>query len=185
MVFVIQNTQNRDTASLHIKIDELIRVTRKARNVLLDLEELDDKTLEMLRKDYEKLARKAKSAPRRRSAPRRCRTDRRARRRQSAKGLAAMHDGEGSRPRPGPARNEADRPKRFYKDVAVKDEAHGRAAILLDGKTVRTPGKAPLVLPNRGAGRGGRRGVARRRARASILRPCRSPGSPTASSTAS
>ena len=61
MVFVIQNTQNRDTAAMHIKIDELIRVTQKARNVLLDLEELDDKTLEMLRKDYEKLARKAKS----------------------------------------------------------------------------------------------------------------------------
>jgi low affinity Fe/Cu permease len=61
MVFVIQNTQNRDTAAMHIKIDELIRVTQKARNVLLDLEELDDRTLELLRKDYEKLARKAKS----------------------------------------------------------------------------------------------------------------------------
>jgi len=61
MVFVIQNTQNRDTAAMHIKIDELIRVTQRARNVLLDLEELDDKTLELLRKDYEKLARKAKS----------------------------------------------------------------------------------------------------------------------------
>jgi low affinity Fe/Cu permease len=61
MVFVIQNTQNRDTAAMHIKIDELIRVTGAARNVLLDLEELDDKTLERLRKDYEKLARKAKS----------------------------------------------------------------------------------------------------------------------------
>jgi low affinity Fe/Cu permease len=61
MVFVIQNTQNRDTAAMHIKIDELIRVTQKARNVLLDLEELDDKTLELLREDYEKLARKAKS----------------------------------------------------------------------------------------------------------------------------
>jgi len=61
MVFVIQNTQNRDTAAMHIKIDELIRVTQKARNVLLDLEELDDKTLDLLRKDYEKLARKAKS----------------------------------------------------------------------------------------------------------------------------
>jgi low affinity Fe/Cu permease len=61
MVFVIQNTQNRDTIAMHIKIDELIRVTQKARNVLLDLEELDDKTLELLRKDYEKLARRAKS----------------------------------------------------------------------------------------------------------------------------
>jgi low affinity Fe/Cu permease len=61
MVFVIQNTQNRDTAAMHIKIDELIRVTKKARNVLLDLEELDDETLEELRGDYEKLARKAKS----------------------------------------------------------------------------------------------------------------------------
>ena len=49
MVFVIQNTQNRDTAAMHIKIDELIRVTGKARNILLDLEELDDKTLETLR----------------------------------------------------------------------------------------------------------------------------------------
>jgi low affinity Fe/Cu permease len=61
MVFVIQNTQNRDTASLHIKIDELIRVTQKARNVLLDLEEVDDATLEQLRQDYGRLARKAKS----------------------------------------------------------------------------------------------------------------------------
>ena len=61
MVFVIQNTQNRDTAAMHIKIDELIRVTGKARNVLLDLEELDDKTLELLRQDYEQLARKVKS----------------------------------------------------------------------------------------------------------------------------
>jgi low affinity Fe/Cu permease len=61
MVFVIQNTQNRDTAAMHIKIDELIRVTGRARNVLLDLEELDDKTLETLRLDYERLARQAKS----------------------------------------------------------------------------------------------------------------------------
>jgi low affinity Fe/Cu permease len=60
MVFVIQNTQNRDTAAMHIKIDELIRVSKRARNVLLDLEELDDKTLETLRTDYERLARKAK-----------------------------------------------------------------------------------------------------------------------------
>jgi low affinity Fe/Cu permease len=64
MVFVIQNTQNRDTAAMPIKIDELIRVTEKARNMLLDLEELDDKTLEALRTDYEELARKAKSRTR-------------------------------------------------------------------------------------------------------------------------
>jgi low affinity Fe/Cu permease len=61
MVFVIQNTQNRDTAAMRIKLDELIRVTQKTRNVLLDLEELDDRTLDLLRKNYEKLARKAKS----------------------------------------------------------------------------------------------------------------------------
>ena len=62
MVFVIQNTQNRDTAALHIKLDELIRVSGKARNVLLDLEELDEKTLEALRKDYERLAQQAKTS---------------------------------------------------------------------------------------------------------------------------
>ena len=56
MVFVIQNTQNRDTAAMHIKIDELIRVTGRARNILIDLEELDDKDLELLRKDFERLA---------------------------------------------------------------------------------------------------------------------------------
>jgi low affinity Fe/Cu permease len=58
MVFVIQNTQNRDTASMHIKIDELIRVTQKARNTLLDLEELDDRELETLHRDFQKLAKK-------------------------------------------------------------------------------------------------------------------------------
>ena len=58
MVFVIQNTQNRDTAAMHIKIDELIRVTQKARNVLLDLEELDDRELETLHRDFQKLAKK-------------------------------------------------------------------------------------------------------------------------------
>jgi len=56
MVFVIQNTQNRDTAAMHIKLDELIRVTEKARDVLLDLEELDESQLESMRRDYERLA---------------------------------------------------------------------------------------------------------------------------------
>jgi low affinity Fe/Cu permease len=64
MVFVIQNTQNRDATAMQIKLDELIRVTNRARNVLLDLEELDDKTLQELRLDYEKLARKEKSRTR-------------------------------------------------------------------------------------------------------------------------
>lgn len=56
MVFVIQNTQNRDTIAIQIKLDELIFVTQKARNALMNLEELDDHELETLRKDYERLA---------------------------------------------------------------------------------------------------------------------------------
>jgi len=56
MVFVIQNTQNRDTVAMQIKLDELIRVSRRASNTLLNLEELDDQELEKLRKDYERLA---------------------------------------------------------------------------------------------------------------------------------
>jgi low affinity Fe/Cu permease len=55
MVFLIQNTQNRDTAAIQIKLDELIRVT-KGHNALMDLEELDDEELERFRRKYEKLA---------------------------------------------------------------------------------------------------------------------------------
>jgi low affinity Fe/Cu permease len=55
MVFLIQNTQNRDTAALHIKLDELIRVT-KGHNALMDLEELEEKELEEFRTKYAKLA---------------------------------------------------------------------------------------------------------------------------------
>jgi len=60
MVFLIQNTQNRDTEALQIKLDELLRVTEGAHTVLLDLEELDDAELDRIRKDYEKLAKKAR-----------------------------------------------------------------------------------------------------------------------------
>jgi len=56
MVFLIQNTQNRDTAAIQIKLDELIRSTKGAHNVLLDLEELEDHILERLRREYEDLA---------------------------------------------------------------------------------------------------------------------------------
>ena len=60
MVFLIQNTQNRDTEALQVKLDELIRVTKGAHLVLLDLEELDDKDLDRIRDTYEKLAAKAR-----------------------------------------------------------------------------------------------------------------------------
>ena len=56
MVFLIQNTQNRDTDILHLKVDELLRVTKEAQNAMLGLEALDLKELEALRKQYRKLA---------------------------------------------------------------------------------------------------------------------------------
>ena len=60
MVFLIQNTQNRDTAAIHIKLDELIRAQEGAHNALLDLEELDELTLIEFRNRYEKLAEAAR-----------------------------------------------------------------------------------------------------------------------------
>ena len=60
MVFLIQNTQNRDTEALQIKLDELIRVIEGAHNALLDLEELDEKELDKIRTNYEKLAKNAR-----------------------------------------------------------------------------------------------------------------------------
>ncbi len=60
MVFLIQNTQNRDTAALQIKLDELIRSTKGAHNALLDTEELEEYELKRLRTDYEELAAKAR-----------------------------------------------------------------------------------------------------------------------------
>ena len=58
MVFLIQNTQNRDTEALQIKLDELIRAQEKANNALLDLEELDDRELDDIRATYLALAQK-------------------------------------------------------------------------------------------------------------------------------
>ena len=60
MVFVIQNTQNRDTEAIQIKLDELIRATQGAHNVLLDLEELEEDQLNRFRSRYEMLAREAR-----------------------------------------------------------------------------------------------------------------------------
>ena len=60
MVFVIQNTQNRDTEAMQIKLDELIRATQGAHNALLDLEELEEEKLDRYRRRYEALAAQAR-----------------------------------------------------------------------------------------------------------------------------
>jgi low affinity Fe/Cu permease len=66
MVFLIQNTQNRDSTAMQLKLDELIRAVQGAHNSLLDLEELEAGDLERLRTVYEELARRAREqgAPR-------------------------------------------------------------------------------------------------------------------------
>ncbi len=61
MVFLIQNTQNRDTEAIQVKLDELIRATKGAHNVLLDLEELEEETLDKFRAKYELLAAAARA----------------------------------------------------------------------------------------------------------------------------
>src|SRR5918999_2093033 len=65
MVFVIQNTQNRDGAAIQIKLDELVRAIAGAHNGLLDLEELTDTEIEAFRKRYVQLAEQAREEIRR------------------------------------------------------------------------------------------------------------------------
>ena len=60
MVFIIQNTQNRDAEAMHIKLDELIRAMDQAQNALLNLEELEEDDLERIRADYLRLAERAR-----------------------------------------------------------------------------------------------------------------------------
>ena len=62
MVFLFQNTQNRDSEAVQIKLDELIRATGNASNKLLDLEELEEKELDVIRQTYEDMAEKARRA---------------------------------------------------------------------------------------------------------------------------
>jgi low affinity Fe/Cu permease len=62
MVFLIQNTQNRDSHAVQLKLDELIRAVSGAHNALLDLEELEEADLERFRVRYEELARAAREA---------------------------------------------------------------------------------------------------------------------------
>jgi low affinity Fe/Cu permease len=60
MVFLIQNTQNRDTQAIQVKLDELIRATSGAHNALMDLEELEESQLAAFRTRYETLATEAR-----------------------------------------------------------------------------------------------------------------------------
>jgi low affinity Fe/Cu permease len=59
MVFLIQNTQNRDAKAAHLKLDEIIRALKGARNELIDLEKLADEDLTSLEKQFERVRKKA------------------------------------------------------------------------------------------------------------------------------
>ena len=65
MVFLIQNTQNRDTEAIQLKLDELIRATQGAHNALLNLEEIEDEHLKRYQASYRKLAAAAREKIRR------------------------------------------------------------------------------------------------------------------------
>jgi low affinity Fe/Cu permease len=62
MVFLIQNTQNRDSTAVQLKLDELIRSTNGAHNALMDLEELSQEDLDKIRGHYEELAQDARKS---------------------------------------------------------------------------------------------------------------------------
>lgn len=62
MVFLIQNTQNRDTEAIQLKLDELIRATQGAHNALLDLEELEEESLDAFKQRYQTLAAGARAS---------------------------------------------------------------------------------------------------------------------------
>ena len=63
VVFMIQNTQNRDSKALHLKLDELIRATKTARNGLIDSEDLSDAELERLEQEFAKLRTETEKRP--------------------------------------------------------------------------------------------------------------------------
>src|SRR6188472_3504048 len=60
MVFLIQNTQNRDSEAIQVKLDEIMRAIGEAQNELLDLEELEEEDLDRIKQTYVTLARKAR-----------------------------------------------------------------------------------------------------------------------------
>lgn len=55
MVFLIQNTQNRDSKAMHLKLDELIKVTKAARNKLIEIEEDTDEEMDLLENEFQKI----------------------------------------------------------------------------------------------------------------------------------
>ncbi len=57
IVFLIQNTQNRDAKAMHLKLDELIRVTKNARNRLVDLDDLSEDEIKELELEFQKIRR--------------------------------------------------------------------------------------------------------------------------------
>jgi low affinity Fe/Cu permease len=61
MVFLIQNTQNRDAKAMHLKLDELIRAVKGARNHLVDLENLSDEELKNLEEQFQRLRKEAEN----------------------------------------------------------------------------------------------------------------------------
>jgi low affinity Fe/Cu permease len=63
MVFLIQNSQNRDAKSMHLKIDELLRAVAKARTGLINLEELSDEEIKKLQAEFKKLGENSKPSP--------------------------------------------------------------------------------------------------------------------------
>ena len=65
MVFLIQNTQNRDSEAIQVKLDELIRLSKGGHNVLLDLEELEEEELDRIRQSYCRIAEEAREKLRR------------------------------------------------------------------------------------------------------------------------
>ena len=65
LVFLVQNTQNRDTEAMQLKLDELIRSTKGAHTALLDLEELTEEELDRIRDEFLKLAEKSRAELRR------------------------------------------------------------------------------------------------------------------------
>jgi low affinity Fe/Cu permease len=71
MVFLIQNTQNRDTRAVHLKLDELIRALQGARNALVNLEEMSDEELDRLQEEFDRVCRQRSRPPRQAPDPRR------------------------------------------------------------------------------------------------------------------